>query len=239
MIERHSWPWTLWAHLSPGVLGVFFFALVARWGAPRGLPPSFALFLAMLVVLVPCELGVLIHAGRRHAGDASLGPLIPYTERLSLLQYSALVPPLLVWSFFCFFFVAPRETRFLEGVLSWSPDWLTGAAGPPSYSRSALIVTWALGLAVNGFALPVVEELYFRGYLLPRIPADRRWSPLLNTVLFSLYHLFSPAQNLTRILAATPMAYAVAWKRSVYVGIATHCSLNTLAMLIALRPLLR
>jgi membrane protease YdiL (CAAX protease family) len=238
VIERHSWLWTIWAHLFPGVLAFVFFALAARWGAPRGLTPSFALFLAMLVVLIPCELGVLLHARRKRAGDPSRGPLIPYSERLSVLQYCALVPPLLAWAFFCFFFVAPRETRLLEGVLSWPPGWLAGPGGPPS-TRSALIATWVLGLVVNGLALPLVEELYFRGYLLPRIPVGRRWSPLLNTVLFSLYHLFSPAQNLTRILAATPIAYGVQWKRSVYVGIATHCSLNTLAMLIALRPLLR
>ena len=71
------------------------------------------------------------------------------------------------------------------------------------------------GLLVNGLAAPVVEELYFRGYLLPRIPLSRGWAPLLNAALFSLYHLFSPWQNLARTAAVVPIAYAVSWKRSV------------------------
>lgn len=239
MTERQSLPRMLWAHLFPGVLAFLFYAVATRLLTPRGLPPSFALFLGMLVVLIPYQLGVLIRARRKNAAAPAEGELIPYTRRLPLLQYAAIVPLLLSWAFFCFFVVAPRETRFLEGLLPHPPGWLFGVAGSSSYSRKALLATWVLGLLVNGLALPVVEELYFHGYLLPRIPARGRWQPIPNTILFSLYHFFSPWQNLTRILAIAPIAYAVQWKRSVYLGIATHCSLNTLAMLIALPGLLR
>jgi membrane protease YdiL (CAAX protease family) len=34
------------------------------------------------------------------------------------------------------------------------------------YSTAALLITWTFGLVVNGIAGPVVEEMYFRGYLL-------------------------------------------------------------------------
>lgn len=101
-----------------------------------------------------------------------------------------------------------------------------------------MVATLVFGLVVNGLALPAVEELYFRGYLLPRIPCGR-WSPLVNASLFSLYHFFSPWGNLTRVLAVTPIAYVVRWKRNVYLGIATHCLLDTMAMAMALAPLLR
>ena len=62
-------------------------------------------------------------------------------------------------------------------------------------------------------AAAFVEELYFRGYLLPRIAHTKGWAPLISTVLFSLQHLFSPWQNLGRILAFLPIAYTVACKR--------------------------
>ena len=45
----------------------------------------------------------------------------------------------------------------------------------------------------------MVEELYFRGYLLPRISRLGAWAPLVNTVLFSLYHLFTPWLSVGRI----------------------------------------
>ena len=61
----------------------------------------------------------------------------------------------------------------------------------------------------------------------------------MNTVLFSVYHFFSPWRNLTRVLAIAPMVYAVSWKRSIFVGIAVHCLLNSIAMLIAIRGALQ
>ncbi len=239
MVEPQSWPRSICAHLVPGVLAFFFYVLASRLLTPRGLPPPFALFLTMLFVLVPYELGVLLRESRKKAGEGATEELIPYRERLPLLQHAVLVPLLLAWAFFCFFGIAPREEGFLSGTLiPWPPERLVGA-GLRSYSRTAWIATMALGLVVNGLALPLVEELYFRGYLLPRIPCSTRWSPLLNTVLFSLYHLFSPWQNLARTLAVAPMAYAVSWKRSISIGIAVHCLLNTIAMLMAMRGLLR
>ena len=45
----------------------------------------------------------------------------------------------------------------------------------------------------------MVEEMYFHGYLLPRISRLGAWAPLVNTVLFSLYHFFTPWLNVGRI----------------------------------------
>ena len=73
---------------------------------------------------------------------------------------------------------------------------------------------------INGIFGPIVEELYFRGYLLPRISQLRGWAPLFNSVLFSIYHFFSPWQNPLRILAFTPVFYAC-WKKNIYVIV--HC----------------
>jgi membrane protease YdiL (CAAX protease family) len=228
------------AHLLPGCLALAVYVPAVRLAAWLGLPPPFALFLTMLVVLIPYELVVLLRARTSASRSRPSQPVIPYREGLSVLEYAALVPPLLAWAFFCFFVMGPREERFVAGhVAAWLPSWL-GSAGPSSaFSKSAWIVTMLFGLVVNGLAVPIVEELYFRGYLLPRIPLSSRWSPLLNAALFSLYHLFSPWQNLTRTAAVVPIAYAVSWKRSVYVGIATHCLLNTIAMALGLVALLR
>ena len=63
-----------------------------------------------------------------------------------------------------------------------------------------------------------------------------RWAPLLNVVLCSLYHFWSPWQLLSRIAGVSPFAYAVWWKRNVYLGMAVHIALNAIssATLIAL-----
>ena len=75
-------------------------------------------------------------------------------------------------------------------------------------------------------AVPITEELYFRSFLLPRLPASPRWTPIWNTVLFSLYHFWLPWDVIGRILALLPVVYVVQWKRNVYVSILVHCLLN-------------
>jgi membrane protease YdiL (CAAX protease family) len=53
-----------------------------------------------------------------------------------------------------------------------------------------------------------------------------RWAALVNVVLFSLYHFWSPWQLLSRIAGVTPFAYAVWWKRNMYLGAVVHVLLN-------------
>ena len=36
-----------------------------------------------------------------------------------------------------------------------------------------------------------------------------KWAPFINAILFSLYHFFTPWQNLTRIVALLPYIYVV------------------------------
>jgi uncharacterized protein len=238
-MERHSLAGTIAAHLLPGGLALLFYLPATGVVARAGWPAPFALFLTMLVVLVPCELAVLLRA-RNEASCAGAPAAVPNVRRPALLEYLLLVPPMLGWAFFCFFVLAPYEERLVSSHVSpWIRTWLAGASPSPAPSKGAWVATMIFGLLVNGLAVPVVEELYFRGYLLPRIPLSRAWAPLANAALFSLYHLFSPWQNLSRTLAVVPIAYAVSWKRSVFVGIATHCLLNTIAMSLALVSLLR
>jgi membrane protease YdiL (CAAX protease family) len=85
--------------------------------------------------------------------------------------------------------------------------------------------------ALNAVIGPVVEELYFRGWLLPRMSQLGRWAPLVNVVLFSLYHLWSPWQFLSRIAGVLPFTYAVWWKRNVLLGVVVHVALNTISVI--------
>jgi hypothetical protein len=100
------------------------------------------------------------------------------------------------------------------------------------FSATAWTVTLVAFLVVNGLLGPIVEEVYFRGYLLPRMEWMGRWAPLVNVSLFSLYHFWSPWQLVARILGFGPTVYAVRWKRNVYLGMVVHCSLNTIAVVL-------
>jgi len=91
---------------------------------------------------------------------------------------------------------------------------------------------------VHSWIAPFVEEYYFRGYLLPRLARFGNLAPVINAVLFSLYHFFTPWQALTRIIALVPMAWIVQRKRNLYISVIAHMVLNTLSLLPGLLVLL-
>jgi uncharacterized protein len=233
--EQHSIGRSVVLHLLPGALITLFFALTAPVAHGLGFPSLLAIFLAIPFVLIPFELGYLLREGRRRNGRISLEGVVVYREPIPLWQFVLLVIGLFLWSGVAFGLIGLLDPLLVEALFRWLPDWFFLNEDLSAYPRPVLLGIWALGLVGNGIAAPVVEELYFRGYLLPRISRFGAWAPLINTVLFSLYHFFTPWQLLGRILALLPMVYAVWWRRNIYIGIAVHCMGNTVTM-IALLP---
>jgi membrane protease YdiL (CAAX protease family) len=132
----------------------------------------------------------------------------------------------------------PIDNYLIERFFSWLPDRFFFMAefteNLDQYSLSSMLLVGILQLVIGAVPGPLVEELYYRGYLLPRISRLGKWAPLINTVLFSLYHFTSLWQNPSRIIAFLPMVYAVWWKKNVYLGIVVHCALiafNSLGIL--------
>ena len=235
--EQHSATRTTVLHLLPGALITAFYAGAAPVVRSLGFPSLMAIFLAIAFVLIPFELGYLIYQARKNG--TTLGSVVLYREPVPRGQFVALTLGLLAWSGICVVLLfPPLDGFFIESVFSWLPGWFFFAEDFTRYSTTVLLITWTFGLVVNGIAGPVVEEMYFRGYLLPRISRLGAWAPLVNTVLFSLYHFFTPWLNVGRIVGLLPMVWAAWWKRSIYVSMAVHVLGNAIPMLFLLAALL-
>ena len=235
--EQHSVPRTLVLHLLPGVLILVFFVAVAPLVVRGfGFPPALAVYLAIVFVLIPFELGYLIYQARKNG--TSLGDIVLYRQPVPKGQFVLLVGALFVWGIIISPLVLPVDFFVKENLFSLLPRWLdisNGLAkGFARFSSTAVLITWVFGLIVNGIVAPVVEEMYFRGYLLPRISRLGAWAPIVNTVLFSLYHFFSPFQIVSRIIQFLPVVYAAWWKRSIYVSMASHVLGNVAGSVVTL-----
>ena len=235
--EQHSGARTVVLHLLPGALITAFYLGAAPVVRSLGFPSLMAIFLAIAFVLIPFELGYLIYQARKNG--STLGSVVLYRQPVPRRQFVALVVGLLAWWGICALLLFPPLDGFLmENVFSWLPGWFFFAEDFTRYSTAALLITWTFGLVLNGITGPVVEEMYFRGYLLPRISRLGAWAPLLNTVLFSLYHFFTPWLNVGRVIGLLPMIYAAWWKKSIYVSMAVHVLGNAIPMLFLLAGLL-
>ena len=116
--------------------------------------------------------------------------------------------------------------------------------GPrPGHARGvqhhALTATALLMLVGTVLIAPTVEECYFRGYLLPRMPSRLgRGAPAAHAALFAGYHLWTPWLAPTRILAILPLTVIAIRTRDLRIGILTHTVLNAVDLALLIRVLL-
>jgi uncharacterized protein len=235
--EQHSLAHSIVLHLLPGA-ALFAFVVIA---AAVGIPAVVALLAGIAVVIVPLELGYLLFQARRRTGRWSLSEVVGYREPLPARRVALLAAPLVAWFIVMLMLsVAVLDTAIADALFSWYPESVREFAsmeGDTTYATWVLVVFFAVAFPVNGVIGPVVEELYFRGHLLPRIDRFGRGAPVLNAVLFSLYHFWTPWQNVGRILGLLPWIYTVWRKRSLRLSMAVHISVNCIFLLLVLAGL--
>jgi membrane protease YdiL (CAAX protease family) len=243
---QHSPARSVLLHLAPGL--VYLAAIFAlsqpvfyrTLGVAPELRALFGYIVASLFVMTPLLLGWLLYQGKKRNGRVSLEGIVQYTQRRPVWQYLVLVPVFIAFNFLLFVFVAPLIQPFIVDTLfSWWPqefNFQNAMQEPAQFSNyggvQALAVLYALSL---GFLIPFLEELYFRGYLLPRMEGyARKWAPLVNVVLFSIYHFYSPWENPIRIVALLPQFYVVWRKKDIRFGILPHVLINLIGAVMIL-----
>jgi membrane protease YdiL (CAAX protease family) len=235
---QQSLPRSVILHLLPGILGITIFLILAPILVSIGYPSHFTLLLVALFVLIPFELGLLYREGWKKNGTLSLDGVVLYREHISFKQYVLFSAVLLIYGNFVLAIVYPPIAQTLiKTFFFWLPSWFFLSLSS-AYSKSTLLMTASLGIVVNGFLGPVTEELYFRGYLLPRIARLKRGAPVLNGVLHSLYHFWMPWQVPGLLLGLLPAAFVVWWKRNIYLGMIVHVVGNTLGSIVTITTIL-
>ncbi|WP_327008042.1 CPBP family glutamic-type intramembrane protease [Dactylosporangium sp. NBC_01737] len=212
--QRFDWPATLALHLLP-VAATFAAAFALR--APvraLDLPPQFALTLAFAFVLTPIQLGLLLHAAHRVTGRWSLVALP------SVLSFQRRLPPRL------YLMLLPSLAAIALGVaILLDPDLVPAGAG-----TGVLAAT----LVVDGLLRPVAQEVYFRAYLLPRLPVGGGLAVLTSAALSTVQFAWHPQPAVFMFVVQLMLAAVTVRLGSVRVTIAAHCLIAAAAPLAAL-----
>ena len=237
---QHSLATSILLHLYPGGVILGLYLLFVPVANRLGYPPLLALMLAALIVLVGLELGHLLFEGYKRNSRWSLGGIILYKEKTKPLLFLSITVGSVIIAFILFGLTQPLDLVLLERFFRWLPDWYiyTDLEAFEAYSRRVLIVTFSIRLVLDGLVFPTIEELYFRGYLQPRLSRFGRYAPLISHSLFTLYHVWQPWNYPTIFLAVLPLAYAVWWKQDYRLGIAIHCALNVLGGVLTMLAIL-
>jgi hypothetical protein len=221
---------TLFLHLAPGIPFTLAF-LLAAWLLNRtGGSAYLAIILCIPLVLVPCEVGVLL-LERKRLGWTWRSLIVPRGSRsFSIPDIFLSVAVIYVIAQAAAALAIPSRTAILNAMAGRLPPW----AVLDGLQRGATPSVLWLGLFLSGLMAPFVEELYFRAFLLPRIPVSGRWAPAVNAALHSVYHFYTPWNYLAFFLGFLPLAYYVRLRGNILPTIITHCLFNSVGIFVVL-----
>src|SRR5262245_13523640 len=232
--QRVSWYQTLVLHLVPASVTLATALLLAPVMARLGMPRGFALTVAFALVLIPIELGLLLGAAHRATGRWSLWALpAVLAYRRPLGRWWLATPVLLAVALALAVAWTPAGNAIGGWLRSVYPTWLL-----PGYDMAdagvrtpVLVIALLVTLLVDGLVNPTVEELYFRGYLLPRLPLAGWRAIPLSAALFAMQHYWQPYNWLLIFALQVMLTAFVVRSRSLRLGVVMHVLANSLGVL--------
>lgn len=236
-VATYRWPVAVVLHLAPGVLVMAGYLALLPVARAAHLPPSLALTGAVALLGVPAELAFLLHARRR---DPAAGPagVVAFRRRLPARRLAALAGSCLAIAAGLYLWLEPVTAQLEQHVFGWLPQaWFVGAGS--GVSRTALVAALLASLVVDGLVSPAVQERYFRGHLMARLPvaaSPAGWllAPMVNAALFAAQHLWQP-QLVGFVFAVQVLVGLLVWRtRCLALAVLVHSACNVLAIMLAL-----
>ena len=224
-----SGPLLVALHLVPGIMFAVFFWVLSWILIRRGLTAYLALLITVPACLVPTEIGVMLFWSGRVTGTRSLSEAIRYRRKGTMVEYVVL--PLLLFLCWGVLSIALSPiSQYVETHLpAWLPAWATqealinGVKSCPPIQRN---ITLVMAVLFSGLAAPVVEELYFRGFLLPRMEHWGWAAPVVNALLFAVYHFYFPGNVPAIFVIFVPISYVVMVRKNWRIGLIVHSLAN-------------
>ncbi|MHA2290507.1 MAG: CPBP family intramembrane glutamic endopeptidase [Promethearchaeota archaeon] len=226
------------------MLILIFDILAAPFVEELGFPVLLTLILADFIILIPVELAVLLYMSQKENSNFKIKELIPYFEPLPLKNFIGYFLLIFVWAFLVNMVMFPVTTFLSENVFDWMPEVffsndpaILEAMDFTQYSQTNLLIVLLLAILGIGIGVPIVEELYFRGYLMSRISRFSVWASVITVALWALYHFWAPWSFFVYLFAFIPVAFVVLKTKNLYIAILGHIVAN-LFLVFSLAPLM-
>lgn len=212
-------------HLVPGIVLSIIYLFLLKKGNMTEYPRIVLLGLAVIFAQIPI-LGYLFYVARKEEGSFNIFKILGLKNKLKIKEYIFYAFTLLMISGILMMCSKPLSNLILNTVFSWIPNWFNYVQDMSQFSRYYIIITLAVSFFIFTIIGPVIEEFYFRGFLLARMKWMGKYSVLLNVILFAIYHFWSPWLIVARVISCLPVFYWVYKKDSLRLSILVHCLLN-------------
>jgi membrane protease YdiL (CAAX protease family) len=234
--EEHPLALSIALHLWPGLLVSAVYLAIVQPLTRAGFPPLFALLVAYTGI-IPAELGVMLLLGKKRNDRWSLKGIVLFREKIPAKRYLLYIPLLTVVAGALFFAMAPLADWLFTHFFGWVPEWALLDRKGQTYATSALTVTVVAAAVLVVGVYPVIEEMYFRGFLMPRMSRFGNGTIVWSSLLFGVYHFLEPWSLPARFVVLLPVLYVVLRTRNIYIAIVVH-ALGNVAAVVAVAKML-
>ncbi len=243
--DNHPMWFSIGMHLLPGILATVAYFPLAKLFWNNNLPVALALYAVIALILVPFEYGVVLLLSKNidKPQNSKFPSIIKNTEKHSTKSTALFSLIALIWIVGMLGGVDKLlgvSAWINENWFGWLPEYYDIAGvynNPEQYSTGILVLVLVCALIIGGLIAPFAEELYFRGYLLPRMANNTWLAALLGSVFFAMYHLWTPWFFPMRVIGLLPMIFLVWYKKDVRIGIYAHILLNIMGDFIMVIPI--
>ena len=230
-------PTALLLHFAPAVAVGTGYLLFASVATPIGLPRTAALLAAFLLVGIPVQLTVI-----RKVSQAVGHSAVHYQVQLPLWQHILGALGLIAIGFGLLQLPLGRVSEYLAThAFWWVPTAFSAAADNDlaTTSRAILLPVLLFQLLIDGLINPLVEERYFRGFLLSQLEGLGAFAPVVNTAFFALGHVWQPHNYVSIFVYVLPLTFFTWWRKNYYVQAFVHCLANSIGATLALAAFVR
>jgi membrane protease YdiL (CAAX protease family) len=232
--RRFGWSAALAFHLLPAAITFGATLALAPLLTQLGLPPSFGLTVAFALVLMPIEFGLLLRAAHRDTGRWSVSAVLSFRGRLG--RRALLVIPLFALALVVATAYSPVANALGDRLAAVYPAWLLPSydVHHAGYAPTVVLVTTLVTLLIDGILNPTVEEMYFRAYLLPRLPVRGPLAVVTSAALFTVQHYWQPYNWLLIFGLELVLTTVVVRIRRYRIGIVLHVLANSFGIVLGL-----
>ncbi|MEA2414565.1 MAG: protease family protein [Thermoanaerobaculia bacterium] len=224
-------------HFLPAIAIAGAYWLATPWTSKNGVPHVAVLLAAFAVIGIPMQLGII-----RRVAKAAGHSVVRFVSPIPLWQHIVGAIVLIAIEFLLLRLPLGRVSDYLAGHVFIS---LPAAFSPAAdddlamTSRSILLPVLLLQLLIDGIINPLVEERYFRGFLLPQLGRLRLGAPVVSTLLFAIAHFWQPYNYLSIFVYVLPLTLFTWWRKNYYQQAFVHCFANSFGAVLALAAYFR
>lgn len=222
---RNIWK-LIFLHLFPGIALSIMYIFFSKVGILEGYPRVVILGVSAIFSIIPIELGYLFYVAKKEEGTFNIFKILGLKSKLKAKEFILYSLSLLIVGVGILIALKPLSNFLLKTVFCWIPSWYNFIQDMSLFSKKYIIIATLVSFFILTLLVPIIEEFYFRGFLMTRMKWMGKYSVLFNVILYSIYHFYQPWLVITRIAMMLPLYYFVYKKDSLKLGVFVHCLAN-------------